>query len=112
MSLTRSGILDSIDLPRHLVSVPEWNGDVYVRGLTAGQRDRLESVFTTGGDRTNVRALIAVMCTVDQDGNRLFTDVDIELLADKNAKALDRIFEAVMKVSGLSDGDVKAMEGN
>ena len=43
MALDRDAILaQPVVLPRELVDVPEWGGDVWVRMLTASERDQLE----------------------------------------------------------------------
>ena len=42
MSL-KEQILKADDLPKEKVNVPEWNVDVYVRALTAAERDGYEA---------------------------------------------------------------------
>ena len=41
--LNREAILSSVDLPKELVSVPEWGGDLYVRTLNGTERDAFEA---------------------------------------------------------------------
>ena len=69
-----------------------------------------------GNDRKvnmrNARAKLIVLCAVDEDGRPLFTSEDLRALGSKNAKPLDRLFEACQTLVGLSDDDVKAMTEN
>lgn len=98
--LTRDHILGLDDLPRRLVSVPEWGGELFVKTMTGAERDRWE-LSTVGENRTNVRAKLAAIVCVDGDGNRLFTDNDAEALGDKSCAALDRIFDAAVALNHI-----------
>src|SRR5690606_40748699 len=97
--LSRDAILQAQDLPTERVEIPEWNGEVIVRGLTAAERDQFEqSIVETRGKDTrvnlrNIRAKLVALCVVDEEGKRLFKDEDAELLGRKSAVALNRIFE-------------------
>ena len=60
----------------------------------------------------NARAKLVVLCTVDENGKRIFGDADIALLADKSAKALDRIFSVAQELSGISKDDMEELTEN
>ncbi|HPU35056.1 MAG TPA: hypothetical protein PK184_20370 [Phycisphaerae bacterium] len=116
--LTRDDILNAQDLPTERVAVPEWSGEVIVRGLTAAERDAFEqSIVETRGKNTrmnlkNIRAKLVAMTVVDEQGNRIFSDEDAELLGKKSAAALDRIFSVAQRLSGLRPEDVEELVGN
>jgi hypothetical protein len=122
MILNRDAILSSQDLPKELVSVPEWGGEVYVRALTGAERDQFEaSMIEQRGKKqslnmANIRAKLAAMTICDEQGKRLFTDADVHALAGKSASALNRVFEAARRLSGLAEDDVdelaKGLEEN
>ncbi|MEU5950655.1 hypothetical protein ABZ793_34670, partial [Micromonospora sp. NPDC047465] len=79
---------------------------------TGAQRDAYEQslVQQRGGNRQmnlrNARAKLIVLCAVDEHGSQLFTEADVNALSRKNAKPIDRVFEACKKIAGLSDDDV------
>jgi len=98
--LTAKDILAIQDLPRKEVHIPEWNGTVCVRALTGAERDHLERVILQ--DKTS-RAAIAVLCCVDEQGNRLFKDSDLEALSQKNGNALERIVKSALAFNAISD---------
>lgn len=101
--LTRDFILSLDDLPREEVAIPEWKGSVYVRALTGAERDSLERMIS----KDNVsRARIAVLSVVDADGNRLFTDGDVDRLAGKHGGALERIVNASLRFNRLTDAAI------
>lgn len=114
--LTRDAILKSSDLPFDDVAVPEWGGVVRVRGMSGRERDALEQqlVGADGKRRSveNFRARVVVMCAVDGEGKRLFTVNDVEALGAKSALALGRVFEAALRMSGLSPDDMADLEKN
>lgn len=113
--LTRENILAADDLGRELVNVPEWGGDVYVRGLTGKERDQFEAsmIDQRGKSQTvnlqNIRAKLAGLSICDENGKRIFTDADLAALAGKSALALNRVFEVARRLSGLGDDDVKEL---
>jgi hypothetical protein len=113
--LNRDAILSAHDIREERVFVPEWHGEVIVRGLAGWERDEYEQslVDLTGGkarvSMRNARARLVAMATVDENGTRLFSEQDIPMLSQKNASALDRIWEIAAKLSGLGDNDYQAM---
>jgi hypothetical protein len=120
--LTAAAILAADDLPRELVDVPEWGGAVYVRGLTGTERDQWEDSIakvTVINDQRrvnmtmiNARARLAAMTMIGEDGARLFTDQDVQKLAQKSAAALNRVFTVAQRLSGLTAEDVAELEKN
>lgn len=122
MILSRDAILNSVDVKTELVAVPEWGGSVYVRGLTAGERDKWEaSLYTTEkrgnsfevvAHRDNIRAKFVAASVVDEKGNLLFTPGDIDALTHKSAAPMDRLFSVAQRLSGMSTEDVEELEKN
>jgi len=116
--LTKDDILNADDLPRETIEVPEWGGSVIIRTLTGAERDEFEaSRFIVKGrsvktNLVNLRARLISMCAVDEEGNRLFTSEDVRKLGKKSAKALDRLFEAAQRLSGLTPEDIEDMTKN
>jgi hypothetical protein len=109
--LTRSAILAADDLPREAVNVPEWGGEVFVRTLTGGERDRFEGWIQ--GDRFDAfRAKLAVLCVCDESGARVFADDDVALLSGKSTKPLDRIVEAAYRLNRFTTADLETIAKN
>lgn len=115
MYLSRDDILKSDDLATEDVDVPEWGGVVRIRGLTGTQRDGFEaSVVKMNGPNkqynlANIRARFVALCVVDDEGKRLFSDQDVKQLGEKSATALERVWTAARKLSGMSDDDVEEL---
>tara|TARA_R110000824_G_scaffold354555_1_gene541664 strand:+ start:2298 stop:2645 length:348 start_codon:yes stop_codon:yes gene_type:complete len=106
--LDRSAILKSDDLPKEVVNIPEWGGDVFVRTLTGTERDAFEQSMVQKKNKpnlNNVRARFAVLTVCDEKGERLFSDNDSEALGKKSASALDRVFAVSQRLNGFSDSD-------
>lgn len=116
--LTREQILQADDLLLEDVEVPEWDGTVRVRGLTGAERDAFESeIVQLKGKKAslntqNFRAKLVARSVVDEDGQRLFSDRDAQVLGQKSAAALQRVFEVAQRLSGLSETDVEELVAN
>lgn len=111
--LSRDAILNAEDRAFEEVDCPEWGGTVRLRSITGAERDRFEQSMMEqrGNSRTvnlaNARARLVALCAVDADGAQLFSSEDIRALGRKNAKPLDRLFDACQRLAGLSEEDVK-----
>ena len=58
------------------------------------------------------RARLVSLACVDAEGARLFTDADVDALAEKSAAALNRVFDFAAALSGLGDEDIEDLLGN
>lgn len=113
--LTKEAILAAQDLRFEVVPVPEWGGSVRVRSMTGADRDDYEQSLIRG--RTddeaqnirNVRARLVTYSVVDEQGNRLFTEADVEELGKKSVAALDRVFAAASRLSAVSQKDIEEL---
>ena len=116
--LTREQILQCDDLPKETVKVPEWGGAVRVRSFTGRERDAFEASMVRGEgkdrkvDLTNMRARLVGLTVIDEGGQRLFTDEEVDLLGAKSGAALDRVFAIAQKLNGLSGADVEELTKN
>jgi len=110
--LDRKAILATQDLDIRQVDVPEWGGGVAIRGLTARERDLFEASIGASVNLDNLRARLVVLTLCDDEGVRLLKDSDASKLGEKNAQVVDRLFEVARQMSGMTDQDVKELEGN
>ena len=116
--LTRQDILSIRDIRAEVVSVPEWGGDVKIKAMSGKERDAWESaLFQISGkdvtmNKENLRAKLVALTAVDEANVRLFTEADIEALGAKSAAALDRVYQASQRLSGLTPDDIKELEKN
>jgi hypothetical protein len=110
----RAAILAS-DLPREPVEVPWIEDKLYVRGLTAGEKDAWYSRNMPGGEfvwTANMTAELVVRTLVDEDGQRIFEDEDVAALGAKDAETMGRLFDISMRLSGLSEEGVEEIRGD
>lgn len=95
------------------VEVPEWGGAVHLRGLTVGERDRIDQFVQDAKQKlSGFRSFVLSLCLCDASGNRLFTDKQRDEIDTLDAGVAERLFTAAMPLAGLSGADVKAIEGN
>lgn len=113
--LNRDAILGADDAEYGEVDVPEWRGTVRIKSITGAARDAFEASIRDGKgpnadvNLRNLRARLIVLCAVDENGNRLFTKDDVNRLGAKNARPVDRVFDACKRIVGMSEEDVKTM---
>ena len=117
-TLTRAAIFKKCSLKEEVLKVPEWGGDVTVRELTGSERDAWEaSILNSSGEQdessmTNARAKLCVRCLVDEEGQLLFSQDDVDQVGELSGSALSRIFNVASRLSGLRPGDIEELAGN
>jgi hypothetical protein len=129
--LTRSQILRAKDIKTAPVDVPEWLPEdappdavarVYVKGLSGTEREKyIESIREVVGTGKNQSvkiilqksgAKLAAKCLCDKDGNKLFSEADVDALGEKSSKALDRVINAAAELNGLNEEAVENAKNN
>jgi hypothetical protein len=99
----RAAILAARDRVVEEIELPEWGGWFRVQGWDGHTRWRILQQWPTPGQRTGVNlwALVACVSLVDGQDKRMFSDEDVGELAQKNARALDKIFQTALRLNGL-----------
>lgn len=113
--LTGEQILAADDRPIETVAVPEWGGDVRVRGVNGRGRDEYFASMTVQRgtqrvmDTENATAKLVARCIVGEEGEPMFTQSDVHALGEKSGVALDRVFTVAQRLSGLSEQDMEEL---
>jgi len=115
--LTAEQILEMDDLNTMDVEVPEWSIDGepgIVRLKTLSAREALtfqKQMQVNSKAREDAMVSIVVLSAVDENGERLFHQKQVELLRDKSVKVFTRLQTAAMELNGFSnpnkDADAK-----
>jgi hypothetical protein len=109
--LNRETILKAADIKSERVAVPEWGGEVIVRGLSALERDGYEQrCYETS--YANIRGSLLVLALVDEAGHRLFSPEDLAAISAKSAAPLDRLFDVARRLSGIGRQELSELQGN
>ena len=106
-ALTGAAILAFDDRKMVRVDTPEWKGHVFVRSMTAGERDAFDLFLLDNRENLKMRAYIVALCAVDADGARLFTADDVDALDGKASLPMTRIFMKAREVNKLFDADIE-----
>lgn len=116
--LTRDQILAADDIKTERIAVPEWGGDVLLRGLTAKERGRAVKACTRmvgnkpDTDFGALQVQMISMSAIDEAGTRLFTDNDVQVLSGKHSGVIEKIFTVVAKLSGVAEDEIAEMRKN
>jgi hypothetical protein len=113
--LGREDILKANDRPTETVPVPEWGGEVLVRGCDGHGRDEYFASMTIlhrdgrqGMNSDNATAKLVARCIIDPDTSEpMFSQQDVDALGRKSGAALDRVFTVAQRLSGLTEEDME-----
>lgn len=103
MLLTREQILKTRDYDTKDVVIPEWGGaSVRIRSLSLRERGiLLDRPGTTNIERLTTICLTVTFCAIDEKGEPLFTEEDVAALSHKSEKAMERLANAILELSGI-----------
>lgn len=116
MSL-RDDILARTVLPVETLYVPEWDAMVHIRTLTATEKTAFEigQLARNARDHDETLRLLKVqllsLTIVDEAGQRVFTDDDIEAIGRLHTLAVDRCFRVAQRLN-LEVGDIGELSKN
>lgn len=115
--LGRDAILGVDDLTREKMPTPEWGVDafVYVRELTGTERGAFESMMSGKHQSERLSKFRAALCVFgicDESGKSIFTMEDVDALSAKSSAPLDRCFDKIRALSGMTRTEVEAIEKN
>lgn len=116
-TLDRAALDAASDLARETVAVPEWGGDVVVQEMDGDDlvafQDEAEAARAAGAKEGAYRtaARFLVRCLRDGAGARLFGDHEVDALARRNRKVLDRLFKVALRVNHFGEREVAAAAG-
>lgn len=120
--LTAEVILAKDDLKEEELYVEEWEGTVWVRGLSSMDHEKLiQSAMEgpMGARRFNMvgyQAKMAVLCTYDgsmeDSGNRTFQDAHAPLLMKKASGPVAKIAQKAQELSGIGAEALKKLREN
>jgi hypothetical protein len=106
--LTASDILEANDIVVEEVYVSEWGGTVRLQSMSGDEV--VEFVEKYGQDKNMSAARIVVMCAVDGEGNRLFTDDQIEPLKKKSFSAILKLQKVALRINGMKDDEEESVK--
>jgi hypothetical protein len=115
--LSRDEILSANDIHIEELPVPEWGGVIFVKTLSADERDQLEAsimeMSTEGKPKKmkleHLRSNMMVLGICDDKGEKLFTLADISKLGKKSAAAADRVVARIQAISAMSPADIEVL---
>ena len=126
--LTAEEILASEDLPRALVHVLLWGGDVWVRAMTLGEQDMVREMSLGGTTMTGnvkgdiqiqdagikvrrIRSYTVALAAIKTDGSPLFTIDQAVALEKKSAAMTDLLFAKITSLTQMTQEEVAELEG-
>ena len=113
MYLTKEQIISAEDVKTVDVSVPEWGGVARVRNLSALERERfIRDTQKKELDLSQTKIAWVARCLIDDNGNPLFSESEVELLGAKSARALDRVVDAIESINALTAESLDEIEKN
>lgn len=104
MSL-RDRILASNDIESSTIHVPQWDLDIELRTLSAADRAKLIASCMTAEGTVDVQKMypsLIIACVYDPETKgRVFSEEDMDAIADKSASAIEFVAQKAMEMSGM-----------
>jgi len=115
--LTKEEIQKAKDLPVRDVEVPEWGGIVRMQTLSGAERDSFADTVQQRkkGEVIELKGLkvfLLSLAIVGENGERLFSEADLDELNAKSAKVLETLFEIATEMNGIGEEEEEELRKN
>ena len=95
-------------------------GTYCIQSLSDRERSQVEAFLVDEDGNVNTdrrqlmkaRWLVASLVDGDEKSSRLYTDDEVELVANFDSKVTNQIVDAVFDLNGLTSGDIEELEKN
>ena len=99
--LSASEILAAQDIETVDVDVPEWGGTVRLRAMSGEEAAKF--VDSLGGKTSTSAVKVVMLCAINEKGDPLFSEEQLELLKKKSLRAILRLQKEVLRINGMSE---------
>lgn len=117
--LGRDALLSGASFKRELVSVPELNGEIYLRDMGApgvlAFNARVKELQVGGDKKLTAEISVKLMTYIislsacDESGQLLFSESDVEGLANNNLEMLSRLASKALQISGVQVSTINTL---
>lgn len=102
MVLSKQDVFSAEDCTYENITISEWGGDVRIKVMSIEEQIKFETLNREKkSDNELVFALLS-QCCVDENGEHLFNDADIEELNKKSSTPVLKLFNACLKLNTMS----------
>lgn len=98
--------------------IPEWNRTVLIREMQCDQRDKFDLDSVSEKDSNpdkklqRIRARLVCAVTCEENGDRIFTDADVDEIGRGSSVVADRIYDVGARLNRLKAKDVEELVKN
>lgn len=103
-------ILNANDTVGKSLRVDEWDVTVHLKRMTVAETMNFQQTISLGDEddnTTGLRNMVAFVstCMCDEQGNRIFSDDELNLLDTRSTDVIQRIFDEAAKLNGMGKDD-------
>lgn len=104
------------DRPVRLIYVEDWQANVYIRVLDAGEYDKLSALkdkaYANPGSVDDLRVRAVTYFLSDENGHRLYSDKEMATVAQFKTTAIEEIFNAGLDFISAEEDEIGNLEKN
>jgi len=114
MLLNKHQIAIAKDLKEEIVPMPEWGGDIKIRVLSVKEQLEFDNFMSKNQDSQDAAIYLIVKSCINEDGSLMFDDneQDLELLRQKNASSILKLFKHIMDLNKQQPDDIEKLAKN
>ena len=113
--LKREEILSKTSLKTETLTIEEWGGDIIISEMSGTTRDIWEQALRkrdVAGNIISPRAKLVAFTVVDEKGERIFKEDDVDSIGKLSSSSLEKICLVAMRLNGLGSDDIDKAKKN
>lgn len=110
--ISKETLLSSCKRKIEKVNVPLDGGHVFVRSMTAKERDDYELASLETGNNNSSRVMMLLHTVCDKDGELIFSEDDIALIGEMDGAIVQPIYNKAVDLAYITKEDIEELEKN
>lgn len=94
------------------VYIKELGGEVRIQALSIEDQIKFEEQTANNKSHSELVYSLIVNCCIDEEGNKLFEEADIDTIKKKSAHVVIKLFQEILKINQLQEDEIDRLAKN
>jgi hypothetical protein len=110
--ISKKKFLENNDYEFKDIYIRQLDGEVRVRALSIKDQLAFEELATGNDNQSELMFQLILKCCIDEDGEFLFNEKDVEALKEKSADIIVTLFKAILSINNIDQDEVDQLAKN
>ena len=110
--LSKKKFLESNEYEYKDVYIKQLDGEIRVRALSIKDQLAFEETATGNDDQSELMFQLILKCCIDEDGELMFKEEDVNNLKEKSADIIVTLFKSILSINNINQEEIDNIAKN